>query len=56
MKRLLAGRYLSAEVNGVWKEKRIYLVPHADWHEEKFTVRGDNSGVLNLPDDARLLY
>ena len=56
MKRLLAGRYLSAEVSGIWKDKRIYLVPHADWHEEKFTVRGDNSGVLNLPDDARLLY
>ena len=56
MRRLLAGRYLSEEAHGIWKDKRIYLVPHEDWHEEKFAVRGDNSGVLNLPDEAKLMY
>ena len=39
-----------------WKGKRIYMIPHRTFHEEHFTVRGDNSDVLNLPDAAKLLY
>ena len=56
MKRLLQGGYLTSEANTIWKGKRIYLIPHEDWKEEKFIVRGDNSGVLSLPDNAKLLY
>ncbi len=56
MKNILAGRFFSEDVRGAWKEKRVYLVPHSDWHEETYTVRGDNAPVLTLPDDAQILY
>ena len=56
MKNTLAGRFFSEDVRGAWKEKRVYLVPHSDWHEETYTVRGDNAPVLTLPDDAQILY
>ena len=46
----------SEEVRGAWKDKRVYFVPHATWHEEEYTVRGDNATVLTLPDDAQILY
>lgn len=56
MNKILSERYFEAETRGAWKDKRIYMVPHSTWHEEKFTIRGDNSGVLTLPDDAQILY
>ena len=39
-----------------WKGKRVYMIPHRTYHEEYFTVRGDNNDVLTLPDSAQLLY
>lgn len=56
MNRILSEKLLSDDVNGIWKNKRVYMIPHSTYHEEKFTVRGDNSSVLNLPDDAQVLY
>lgn len=56
MKNILSERYYARELLGEWRDKRIYMVPHATWHEEKFTIRGDNSNVLTLPDDAQILY
>ncbi len=56
MKNLLFGRYLSEEARGIWRDKRVYLIPHADWQYDKFSVRGDNAAVLTLPDGAQLLY
>ena len=53
---ILAKRRFSALVKGEWKDKRVYMIPHRTYHEEHFTVRGDNSGVLTLPDTAKLLY
>lgn len=47
---------LSKDVSKIWNEKRIYLVPHKTYHQECFSVKGDNSVVLDLPDKARLLY
>ena len=32
------------------------MIPHKTYHEEYFTVRGDNNPVLTLPETARLLY
>ena len=32
------------------------MIPHKTFHEEHFTVRGDNNTVLTLPETARLLY
>ena len=56
MQTILSERMFSEEVRGAWKDKRVYFVPHATWHEEEYTVRGDNATVLTLPDDAQILY
>lgn len=47
---------LSRDVERIWKDKRIYLIPHKTYHQEFFTVRGDNNEVLDVPDKARILY
>ena len=49
-------RYFSEEIKTIWREKRIYMIPHKTYHEEYFTVRGDNNTVLTLPSTAKLLY
>ena len=47
---------LRKDVSRIWADKRIYIVPHKTYHHEFFTVRGDDSVVLDLPDKARILY
>lgn len=56
MKRLLFGRYFTEDARGAWLGKRVYFIPHADWREEKYTLRGDNDKVLSVPDNAQILY
>ncbi|MBD5636658.1 MAG: Rne/Rng family ribonuclease [Clostridia bacterium] len=56
LQKILHDRVFTQEIKGRWKDKRIYCVPHSTWDEEKFTVRGDNSTILTLPDDAQILY
>ena len=53
---ILTTRCFTSLVRGEWKGKRVYLIPHKTYHEERFTVRGDNDPVLTLPDNAQLLY
>ena len=47
---------LTQELNGRWKDKHIYCIPHTAWHEEQFTVRGDNSIEPALPETAQKLH
>lgn len=47
---------LSVDVKKIWSDKRIYVVPHRTYHVESFRVRGDNAKILDLPDNARLLF
>lgn len=56
MRKILSEGLFTPEVKGRWKNKRVYLVPHRTYKEQYFSVRGDNSGVLNLPDNAKILY
>lgn len=56
MEKILSDHIFTPEVNGRWKDKRIYMVPHRTYHEEQYTIRGDNSPVLTLPDTAQILY
>ena len=44
MNKILTERYFSAELEGSWKEKRVY------------SIRGDNAQILTLPDTAQILY
>ncbi len=56
MEKILGERYFSIEARTSWADKRVYLIPHRTFHEEQYTLRGDNAAVLTLPDDAQLLY
>ncbi len=56
MEKILRERIFVVEVKTRWKEKRVYFIPHKTYKEDCFTVRGDNSAVLNLPNNAQLLY
>ena len=56
MKRLLAGRYFAEDAKGAWLGKRVYFIPHEDWREERYSLRGDDGAVLTVPDHAQILY
>ena len=56
MEHILAEGYYQKDLKEGWKEKRIYMIPHRTYHEERYEIRGDNNPVLTLPDDAQLLY
>ena len=43
-------------VSGEWKKKLVYMVPHKTYEDAQYSVRGDNSEVLTLPDKAQILY
>ena len=47
---------LSVDAKKYWEGRRVYLVPHKTYHQEYFTVKGDNEAVLSVPDNAILLY
>ena len=53
---IISRRRFTEEVRGKWAGKRIYMIPHKTFHDEFFTVKGDNNPVLTLPDNAKLLY
>jgi ribonuclease G len=56
MGKILSEGLFTTEVNSRWKDKRVYLIPHRTYKEDHFTVRGDNSEILTLPDNAKILY
>ena len=49
-------RYLEKECQTVWKDKRIYAIPDPAMHIEKYKIQTLNSAILDLPDNARMLY
>jgi Ribonucleases G and E len=54
--KLLTMRFLGKECETIWRGKRIYLIPDSQMHHEHFALRHDNSTVLTLPDESKLLY
>ena len=38
-----------------WKDKTLYFVPHKTYQEDYFTVRGEKSNSLSLPEKAQRL-
>ncbi len=56
MEAILKRHYLTSEAEGAWRGRRVYMIPHRTYHEEQYTIRGDNNPVLTLPDDAQILY
>ncbi len=56
MKKILDERIFAIELKNRWRDYRIYFIPHKTYKEDYFTIRGDNSSVLNLPQNAQILY
>ena len=56
MKKILQEGTFSKEMQGRWRGKQIYLIPHKTYREHHFYVRGETESVLTLPDNAQLLY
>lgn len=56
MKKILREGWLSEEANGAWKHNLVYMIPHKTYADAQFSVRGERSGVLVLPDKAQMLY
>ena len=56
MKKILSEGLFTEAAKTVWKEKRVYLVPHRSYREDQFSVRGDNASVLKLPNTAQIFY
>lgn len=56
MKKILREGLFSIESRTRWRDKRIYFIPHKTFKEDHFTVYGDNAKILNLPDNAQILY
>ena len=56
MQKILSEHLFTPETKGRWKDKRVYFIPHKTYKEAQFSVRGDNAQVLNLPNNAQILY
>ena len=54
--RILAEQLFDEERKTLWKEKRVYFIPHKTYKEHVYHVKGDNSSVLTLPNNAQILY
>jgi ribonuclease G len=53
---IFAKKILKKDVEKIWKEKRIYIIPHKTYHQQFFLIKGDNGKVVEVPDSAILLY
>lgn len=53
---VLAKKCLKTDVEKIWKNKRIYVIPHKTYHQQFFLIKGDNGKVVEVPDNAVLLY
>ena len=53
---ILTKGLLKKDVEKVWKDKRIYIIPHKTYHQQFFLIKGDNGNVVEVPDSAVLLY
>lgn len=56
MNDILKNRRFTEYLEGKWKGKSLYFIPHKTYHENDYAIRGDNSGVLSLPDRAQMAY
>ena len=55
MEKILQEGLMSIEAKGRWKDKQVYFIPHKTYREDYFTVRGEKTEKLILPDNAQKL-
>ena len=53
---ILTKKILKKDVEKIWADKRVYIVPHKTYHQQFFLVKGDNSKVVDVADNAVILY
>ena len=53
---MFASRALENECATMWASKRIYVLPVETNRQEEFSVKALGSGVISVPDAAKLLY
>lgn len=54
--KLFVLRTLEQDCQTVWADKRIYIVPDESMHIESYKIKSCKSGILDLPNTARMLY
>lgn len=54
--KIFAYRIFEKECMKYWSDKRIYLVPNSNYHIEKYDITVKNSAIIDLPNQAKLLY
>ena len=52
---IIAKKALKNDVEKIWTDKRVYLIPHKTYHQQFFIIKGDNSPAMDVPDKAMLL-
>ena len=56
MEHMFRFRILAREVAGIWKGKRVYLIPDPTLPRDGAVIEGSSEKVLTLPPEARLAY
>ena len=54
-RKIIQEHTFSKEMQGRWKNKRIYLIPHKTYKEHTFYVRGENNRFPHVPETAILV-
>lgn len=54
-KKIIQDHTFSKEMQGRWKNKRIYLIPHKTYKEHTFFIRGENNRFPTVPENAILV-
>ena len=54
--KLFVLRTLEQDCQTVWVDKRIYIVPDERLHIQNYDIQSCRSGVIDLPNTARMLY
>ena len=54
MRLIFEEKLFAKELNGRWKDKQLYFIPHKTYKEDYFTVRGENDAAI-MPEKAQRL-
>ncbi len=54
--KIFTARLLEKECENEWADKRIYMLADPNMHIEKFTFQVLHGAILDVPDNARMLY
>ena len=53
---ILSKNVLKKDLEKIYKNKRVYIIPHKTYHQHFFLIKGDNNKAMDVSDKAILLY